>query len=54
MITNRTDVGSKENKGDRAAYSIDTVAELICVHRSTVERVLESGNLAFIKSAVAG
>ena len=30
-----------------AAFSIDAVAELICVHRSTVERLLESRKLGF-------
>jgi transposase len=45
---------TKKAKAIAGAYSIDMVAELICVHRSTVERLLESGNLAFIKSAVAG
>lgn len=30
-----------------AAFSIDEVAELICVHRSTVERLLDSRKLGF-------
>lgn len=30
-----------------AAFDIDAVAELICVHRSTVERLLESRKLGF-------
>lgn len=29
------------------SFSIDDVAELICVHRSTVERLLESRKLGF-------
>jgi excisionase family DNA binding protein len=29
------------------SFSIDAVAELICVHRSTVERLLESRKLGF-------
>ena len=47
MITDRTHVGNKESKAIAGAYSIDTVAELICVHRSTVERLLESRKLGF-------
>ena len=38
---------TKKAKAIAGAYSIDTVAELICVHRSTVERVLESRELGF-------
>ena len=37
----------KKAKAIAGAYSIDTVAELICVHRSTVERLLESRKLGF-------
>jgi len=36
---------AKKTKAIAGAHSIDTVAELICVHRSTVERVLESRKL---------
>jgi excisionase family DNA binding protein len=38
---------TKKAKAIAGAYSIDTVAELICVHRSTVERLLESRKLGF-------
>jgi excisionase family DNA binding protein len=38
---------AKKTKAIAGAYSIDTVAELICVHRSTVERLLESRKLGF-------
>ena len=37
----------KKAKTITAAFSIDDVAELICVHRSTVERLLESRKLGF-------
>ena len=47
MITDRTPVGNKEKKAIAGAYSIDNVAALICVHRSTVERLLESRKLGF-------
>lgn len=38
---------TKKPKGIAGAYSIDNVAELMCVHRSTVERLLESRKLGF-------
>ena len=38
---------TKKAKAIAGAYSIDMVAELICVHRSTVERLLESRKLGF-------
>jgi len=38
---------TKNGKAIAGAYSIDMVAELICVHRSTVERLLESRKLGF-------
>jgi excisionase family DNA binding protein len=38
---------TKKAKAIARAYSIDMVAELICVHRSTVERLLESRKLGF-------
>jgi len=40
---------SETKKAIRIApsFSIDAVAELICVHRSTVERLLESRKLGF-------
>jgi len=38
---------TKKAKAIAGACSIDTVAELICVHRSTVERLLESRKLGF-------
>jgi len=37
----------KKARAIAGAYSIDTVAEMICVHRSTVERLLESRRLGF-------
>jgi excisionase family DNA binding protein len=39
--------GTKKAKTIAGAYSIDMVAEVICVHRSTVERLLESRTLGF-------
>jgi excisionase family DNA binding protein len=36
-----------EAKTIAAAFSIDAVAELMSVHRSTVERLLESRTLGF-------
>ena len=38
---------AEKTKAIAGAYSIDTVAELICVHGSTVERLLESRKLGF-------
>ena len=38
---------AKKANAITGAYSIDTVAELMCVHRSTAERLLESRKLGF-------
>jgi excisionase family DNA binding protein len=38
-----------ESKTIAAAFSIDAVAELMSMHRSTVERLLESRTLGFYK-----
>jgi len=38
---------TNETKKIAAAFSIDAVAELMSVHRSTVERLLESRTLGF-------
>jgi len=37
----------KKAKAITGAYSIGTVAELMCVHRSTAERLLASRTLGF-------
>jgi len=47
MSAERRTSETKKAKAIAGAYSIDTVAELICVHRSTVERLLESRKLGF-------
>jgi len=47
MSAERRTSETKKAKAIAGAYSIDTVAELISVHRSTVERLLESRKLGF-------
>jgi len=41
---------TKKAKTIAGAYSIDMVAKLICVHRSTMERLLASRTLGFLSS----